>query len=178
MVCVIKHIPMFPEETDKIERYVGGMPDLIYSSVVASKPKTRQEAIEMATDLMDRRINTLAKNKRKLEDTPRNNQTYQTSGISYRSSTWCCTCSTGTLSIGPIKMKELADQLQELSDKGFIRPSSSPWGAPVLFVKKKDGSLRMCIDYRELNKLTVKNRYPLPKNESTSPEQGVKNLNS
>ncbi|GJS48305.1 putative reverse transcriptase domain-containing protein [Tanacetum coccineum] len=56
-----------------------------------------------------------------------------------------------------------ADQLQELSDKGFIRPSSSPWGAPVLFVKKKDGSLRMCIDYRELNKLTVKNRYPLPR---------------
>ncbi|GJR71163.1 reverse transcriptase domain-containing protein [Tanacetum coccineum] len=56
-----------------------------------------------------------------------------------------------------------AAPLQELSDKGFIRPSSSPWGAPVLFVKKKDGSFRMCIDYRELNKLTVKNRYPLPR---------------
>ncbi|GJY74638.1 putative reverse transcriptase domain-containing protein [Tanacetum coccineum] len=63
----------------------------------------------------------------------------------------------------PSEMKELAEQLQELSDKGFIRPSSSPWGAPVLFVKKKDGSFRMCIDYRELNKLTVKNRYPLPR---------------
>ncbi|GJT92733.1 putative reverse transcriptase domain-containing protein [Tanacetum coccineum] len=60
-------------------------------------------------------------------------------------------------------MKELSEQLKELSDKGFIRPSSSPWGAPVLFVKKKDGSFRMCIDYRELNKLTVKNRYPLPR---------------
>ncbi|GJS69155.1 putative reverse transcriptase domain-containing protein [Tanacetum coccineum] len=59
------------------------------------------------------------------------------------------------------KMKELSEQFQELSDKGFIRPSYSPWGAPVLFVKKKDGLFRMCIDYRELNKLTVKNRYPL-----------------
>ncbi|GJS03053.1 reverse transcriptase domain-containing protein [Tanacetum coccineum] len=72
---------MFPEETDKIERYVGGMPDPIYSSVVASKPKTMQEAIEMATELMDRRNNTLAErqaeNKRKLENTPRNNQTQQ-----------------------------------------------------------------------------------------------------
>ncbi|GJX73446.1 putative reverse transcriptase domain-containing protein [Tanacetum coccineum] len=65
--------------------------------------------------------------------------------------------------LAPSEMKELAEQLQELTDKGFIRPSSSPWGAPVLFVKKKDGSFRMCIDYRELNKLTVKNRYPLPR---------------
>nr|GEY39771.1 putative reverse transcriptase domain-containing protein [Tanacetum cinerariifolium] len=60
-------------------------------------------------------------------------------------------------------MKDLSEQLKELSDKGFIGPSSSPWGAPVLFVKKNDGSFRMCIDYRELNKLTVKNRYPLPR---------------
>ncbi|GJX24897.1 putative reverse transcriptase domain-containing protein, partial [Tanacetum coccineum] len=61
------------------------------------------------------------------------------------------------------EMKELMSQLQELLDKGFIRPSSSPWGAPILFVKKKDGSMRMCIDYRELNKVTVKNVYPLPR---------------
>ncbi|GJV06655.1 putative reverse transcriptase domain-containing protein [Tanacetum coccineum] len=65
--------------------------------------------------------------------------------------------------LAPSELKELSDQLKELLEKGFIRPSSSPWGAPVLFVKKKDGSFRMCIDYRELNKLTVKNRYPLPR---------------
>ncbi|GJV15488.1 putative reverse transcriptase domain-containing protein [Tanacetum coccineum] len=65
--------------------------------------------------------------------------------------------------LAPSEMKELSEQLQELSNKGFIKPSSSPWGGPVLFVKKKDGSFRMCIDYRELNKLTVKNRYPLPR---------------
>ncbi|GKB07328.1 putative reverse transcriptase domain-containing protein [Tanacetum coccineum] len=63
--------------------------------------------------------------------------------------------------LAPSKMKELSDQLKELSDKGFIRPSSSPWGAPVLFVKNKYGSFWMCIDCRELNKLMVKNRYPL-----------------
>nr|GEZ03147.1 putative reverse transcriptase domain-containing protein [Tanacetum cinerariifolium] len=65
--------------------------------------------------------------------------------------------------LAPSKMQELSEKLQELQDKGFIRPIHSPWGAPVLFVKKKDGSLRMCIYYRELNKLTVKNRYPLPR---------------
>ncbi|GJR14872.1 reverse transcriptase domain-containing protein [Tanacetum coccineum] len=63
--------------------------------------------------------------------------------------------------LAPSKMQELSGKLQELQDKGFIRPSHSPWGAPVLFVKKKDGSFCMCIDYRELNKLTIKNRYPL-----------------
>ncbi|GKD71762.1 putative reverse transcriptase domain-containing protein [Tanacetum coccineum] len=65
--------------------------------------------------------------------------------------------------LAPSEMQELSNQLQELSDRGFIRPSTSPWGAPVLFVKKKDGSFRMCIDYQELNKLTIKNRYPLPR---------------
>ncbi|GJR58661.1 putative reverse transcriptase domain-containing protein [Tanacetum coccineum] len=65
--------------------------------------------------------------------------------------------------LAPTELQELSTQLQELSDKGFIGPSSSPWGAPVLFVKKKDRSFRMCIDYRKLNKLTEKNRYPLPR---------------
>ncbi|GJS65757.1 putative reverse transcriptase domain-containing protein [Tanacetum coccineum] len=60
--------------------------------------------------------------------------------------------------LAPSEMEELSGQLREPQDKGFIRPSSSPWGASVLFFKKKDGSFRMCIDYRELNKLTIKNR--------------------
>src|SRR5262249_34828909 len=65
--------------------------------------------------------------------------------------------------MAPAELRELKEQLQELLDQGFIRPSTSPWGAPVLFVKKKDGSLRLCIDYRQLNKATVRNRYPLPR---------------
>ncbi|GKF00569.1 putative reverse transcriptase domain-containing protein [Tanacetum coccineum] len=65
--------------------------------------------------------------------------------------------------LAPSEMQERSDQLQELADRGFIRPNTLPWGAPVLFVKKKNGSFRMFIDYRELNKLTVKNRYPLPR---------------
>ncbi|GKF16390.1 hypothetical protein Tco_0061308, partial [Tanacetum coccineum] len=64
--------------------------------------------------------------------------------------------------LAPSELEELSGQLKELRDKGFVRPSSSPWGAPVLFVKKKYGSFRICIDYKELNKLTIKNRYPLP----------------
>ena len=76
--------------------------------------------------------------------------------------------STAPISIAPYWMaptllKELKAQLQELTDKGFVRPSFSPWGALVLFVKKKDGSMRLCINYRQLNKVTIKNKYPLPR---------------
>ena len=63
----------------------------------------------------------------------------------------------------PMELKELKLQLQELLEKGFIRPSVSPWGALVLFVKKKDGTLQLCVDYRKMNKMTVKNKYLLPR---------------
>ena len=65
--------------------------------------------------------------------------------------------------MAPVELWELKVQIQELLGKGFIRPNTSPWGAPVLFVKKKDKTLRLCIDYRQLNRVTVKNRYPLPR---------------
>ena len=63
--------------------------------------------------------------------------------------------------MAPAELKELKVQMEEMVNKGFVRPSKSPWGAPVLFVKKRDGSMRLCIDYRELNKVTIRNQYPL-----------------
>ena len=65
--------------------------------------------------------------------------------------------------MAPKELAEMKKQLEELMDKGFIRPSSSPWGWPAIFVKKKDGTLRMCVDYCPLNAVTVKNKYPLPR---------------
>nr|GEW22826.1 putative reverse transcriptase domain-containing protein [Tanacetum cinerariifolium] len=236
---------------NKIERYVDGLPDVIHGSVVALRPKTMQEPIEMTNELMDKRNNTWAErqaeNKRKVDDTSKSNQSQQQqqnkrqntdkayttrSGEKkpYRGSKPLCpkcnyhhdgpcalkchkcnkvghfardcrsTTNVNTANnqrgngtggnttapakvyavgragtnpdsnvitarapyrLAPFDMKELSDQLKELFEKGFIRPNSSPWEASVLFVKKKDGSFQMCIDYRKLNKLTVKNRYPL-----------------
>nr|GEU89448.1 putative reverse transcriptase domain, ribonuclease H-like domain, aspartic peptidase domain protein [Tanacetum cinerariifolium] len=322
---------MFPEESAKVERYIGGLPDMIHGSVKASKPQSMQEAIEFATEMMDKKMLThaerQAEHKRKFDDTSRNNQhqqhsfkrnnvaraytagpgdknpyggtkplcpmcNYHHDGPYASKGITCFECGvhghyksdcpklkngnqgnraenrnavarayvvetagqTQTLTLSQVntlirgctlnflnhpfnidlmpvemgsfdviigaedklkdkrledvpivqdfpevfpedlpgipptrqvefkidlihgaapvarapyrlalsEMKELSDQLKELANKGFIRPTSSHWGAPVLFVKKKDGSFRMCIDYRELNKLTVKNRYPLP----------------
>ena len=67
--------------------------------------------------------------------------------------------------MAPVELQELRVQLQKLQDKGFIKPSTSPWGTMVLFAKKKDKTLRLCIDYRQLNRVTVKNRYPLPRKD-------------
>jgi len=64
--------------------------------------------------------------------------------------------------MAPVKLKELNEQSKDLLDKGFITHRISPWGAPILFVKKKDGSQMMCLDYRQLNKVTIKNKYPIP----------------
>jgi len=65
--------------------------------------------------------------------------------------------------MAPTELVELKKQIEELMEKQFIRPSTSPWRAPVLLVKKKDGSSRLCVDYRQLNKMTIKNKYPLPR---------------
>ncbi|GKD78659.1 putative reverse transcriptase domain-containing protein [Tanacetum coccineum] len=161
-------------ETEKVDKYLSGLPDNIYGNVKAAKPKTLDETIELANDLMDRKLLTYAErqsdNKRKADDFPEVFPEDLPSLPPARPVEFQIDLIPGAAPVArapyrlaPSEMKELSEQLQELSDKGFIRPSSSPWGAPILFVKKKDGSFRMCIDYRELNKLTLKNRYPLPR---------------
>ncbi|GJY79492.1 putative reverse transcriptase domain-containing protein [Tanacetum coccineum] len=218
---------MFPKVSDEVEKYVGGLPDLIHGNVMSYRLKTMQEAIEFINEQMDQKLRTIAErqaeNKRKFDDNSRNNQNQQqqpfkrhnvvrayTAGPGekkeYEGSLPKCTkcnyhhngpcapkCNngkkvghlardcrspaanannqraprqfkgTGTLLISSVRDERIVGSTARVSDKGFIRPSSSPWGAPVLFVKKKDGSFWMCIDYRELNKLTVKNCYPLPR---------------
>ena len=81
-----------------------------------------------------------------------------------KSGSWVATkpISKASHRMAPSELKELKVHMEELVSKGFVRPSTSPWGAPVLFVKKKNGSLRLCIDYRELNKVKIRNQYPLP----------------
>nr|GEX18702.1 putative reverse transcriptase domain-containing protein [Tanacetum cinerariifolium] len=206
-------VKMFHEESNEVEKYVGGLPDMIQGSVMASKPKTMQDAIEIANDLMDQKIRTFAerqaKNKKKLDDNSRKNHTqhqpHKRQNVAraytdrpdekkeYEGSLPLCTkCNNHhNRQCAPrapeaiqrvvtcfesgvhghykkdypkLKNKNHGNQAgNELSDKSYIRPSSSPWRAPVLFVNKKDGTFQMCIDYRELNRLTVKNRYPLPR---------------
>nr|GEU57032.1 putative reverse transcriptase domain-containing protein [Tanacetum cinerariifolium] len=185
---------MFPDESDKVEKYVGGLPDMIQRSVMASKPKKMQDAIEFATELMDQKIRTLAEhqaeNKRKFKDTSRNNQCAAVNTNTQRGVT-CYECGVqGHYKKDCPKLRNKNQGNQAGSGNAMARafgvgttgtslnfnvvtvefqidlvPGAAPVarGAPVLFVKKKDGSFRMCIDYQELNKLTVKNRYPLPR---------------
>nr|GEW03250.1 putative reverse transcriptase domain-containing protein [Tanacetum cinerariifolium] len=246
---------MFSEESNKIEKYIRGLPDMIHGSVVASKPKTMQEAIEIATELMDKKIHTFTEretaSKRKSAANTNNANNQRGTGLGHKTACYECRVqghfkrecpklknnnnhgnqggrnnaparvyAVGRVGIYPdanvvtekymmkgfpiflahITTKEVEDKSKKkrLEDvpilrnfpevfpedlpglpptrpvefqidlvpgaaPGFIRPSSSPWGAPVLFVKKNDGSFRMCIDYWELNKLTIKNRYPMPR---------------
>ncbi|GJT88859.1 putative reverse transcriptase domain-containing protein [Tanacetum coccineum] len=164
---------MVPTEQKKVEAYIRGLSKNIKGEITSSEPTTLNKAVQMAHTLMEQKVKARAEReannkKRKWENfqggsssgggnnnSNRNNNNY--------SNNRAAPVARAPYRLAPSEMKELAKQLQELSDKGFIRPSSSPWGAPVLFVKKKDGSFRMCIDYRELNKLTIKNRYPLPR---------------
>ncbi|GJZ23261.1 putative reverse transcriptase domain-containing protein, partial [Tanacetum coccineum] len=238
-------------KTEKVDKYISGLPDNIYGNVKSARPKTLDETIELANDLMDQKPRFLAerqsvKKERRMiksrkqpghqqQHFKRHNEVkvnnmgtgekkpYEGSlpnevrnamgkpdsnyrhGISTKKEEdksegkqikdvpivrdfpevfpedlsglpparlvefqidlilGAAPVARALYRLAPSEIKELSEQLQELSVKGFIRPSSSPWGAPVLFVKKKDGSFRMCIDYQELNKLTVKNRYPFPR---------------
>ncbi|GJV20955.1 reverse transcriptase domain-containing protein [Tanacetum coccineum] len=183
-------ILMYPElvstENKKIEKYIRGFPERIKGNITSSKPATLDEAINMARELVDQSVQGHYKDKC---PKVRNHQNEGARGRAYvvvENSQQNPNMVTGLppvreiefridlipgaspvvkspYRLAPSKMLELSNQLKELQEKGFIRPSHSPWGAPVLFVKKKDGAMRMCIDYRELNKLTIKNRYPLPR---------------
>nr|GFA70399.1 putative reverse transcriptase domain-containing protein [Tanacetum cinerariifolium] len=224
---------MVPEEEDRVERFIGGLPDNIQGNVITAKPTRIQDAVRIANNLMDQKLKGYAtknaENKRrdcknvvvvpttqrapvvnlrvptwfkrgrqehyrnecpKLKNQNRRNKARKKTEEA-RGKTYVQGRGEDFLGLLPMRqvefqidlvlgaapvahapyrlalteLQELSTQLQELSDKGFIRPSSSPWGAPVLFVKKKDESFQMCINYRKLNKLTVKNRYPLSRIE-------------
>ncbi|GKB69736.1 putative reverse transcriptase domain-containing protein [Tanacetum coccineum] len=223
------------KESDKIEKYVGGLPDMIHRSVMASKPKTMQDAIEFATELMDKKIRTFDKrqneNKRKQDDNQQqqqqnkrqntsrayaagskgvskveNNNHGNQGGNGNASAKVCTVGRAGTnldsnvvtenrpYSLGNETLIVRGDESNQGNETRFNIISCTKTqkymlkgcdiflahvttketkdkseekrledGTPVLFVKKKDGSFRMCINYQELNKLTVKNRYPLPR---------------
>ncbi|GJW79269.1 putative reverse transcriptase domain-containing protein [Tanacetum coccineum] len=146
---------MVPTIKKLLERYVWGLPQLIQGNVTSFDSSTIDEPMRMAHMIMDQavRAGTVLENAKG----------YAPAATAPAGERGAAPVARAPYRLAPSEMQELSNQLQELTDKGFIRPSSSPWGAPVLFVKKKDRSFRMCIDYRELNKLTVKNRYPLPR---------------
>nr|GEU89897.1 putative reverse transcriptase domain-containing protein [Tanacetum cinerariifolium] len=174
---------LVPTEKKKIERYIKGFPERIKGNVTSSKPTTLHDAINMARELIEQVVQGRAARidcYEKIVCIPLpNGEILEVQGERPKKDTRLLLCimadekklddihivrdfPESPYRLAPSEMIELSNQLKELQEKGFIRTSHSPWGAPVLFVKKKDGALRMCIDYRELNKLTIKNRYPLP----------------
>ncbi|GKA33461.1 putative reverse transcriptase domain-containing protein [Tanacetum coccineum] len=182
---------MFPGESNEVEKYVSGLPDMIRGNVMSYRPRTmcgaqghyKRDCPKLKNgNCGNQRGNGGAPAKvyptRKIEDKFRGEATWEDlpsieifevfpedlSGLPLTRQVefqidlvhGAAPVARAPYRLAPYEMKELSEQLQELSDKGFIRPSSSPWGAPFLFVKMKDGSFRMYIDYRELNKLTDK----------------------
>nr|GEY92543.1 putative reverse transcriptase domain, ribonuclease H-like domain, aspartic peptidase domain protein [Tanacetum cinerariifolium] len=171
-----------------MEVFIGGLPGSVEGNVTASKPQTLEEAITITQRLMDqvtkhnsmqgtndhkqkfddRRTFTNNNHQNNRNNNNQNNDHHQQQkgkkplGLTL-SPQLRTVVARAPYILAPSEMQELSDQLQELADIGFIRPSTSPWGAPVLFVKKKDRTFRKCIDYWELNKLTIKNCYPLPR---------------
>nr|GFA55038.1 putative reverse transcriptase domain-containing protein [Tanacetum cinerariifolium] len=137
----------FPEESDRVEKYIGGLPDMIHDKGGNDNAQARVYVVRNAGQTQTTSLRVF------LEELPGIPLTRQ---VEFRIDLvpGAAPVARAPYRLAPSEMKELADQLQELNDKGFIRPSSSPWGAPILFVKKKDESFRMCVDYRELNKLT------------------------
>nr|GEV23628.1 retrotransposon protein, putative, Ty3-gypsy subclass [Tanacetum cinerariifolium] len=184
--------PTMVSDSEKLlVAFFGGLPQSIKGNVIASKPQTLEEAINIAQRLMDQ-VGHLTKNCQNKRQTTGSNQLpatviCQACGEKGHYTNQCrktninaqgrayllkdrnshqdpnVVTARAPYRLAPLEMQELSNQLQELIDRGFIRPSTSPWGTPVLFFKKKDGSFRMCIDYQELNKLMIKNRYPLPR---------------
>nr|GFA05906.1 putative reverse transcriptase domain-containing protein [Tanacetum cinerariifolium] len=160
-----------------------GLPDMIHGSVVASKPKTMQEDVEIATELMDKKICTFPERETtsKRKNTANTNNANNQRGTGLGQKTACYECGVqGHFKRECPKLKNnnnhgnqggrnnaSAREVEDKSEKKRLEDvpivQNFPEGSPFLFVKKKDGSFRMCIDYRELNKLTVKNRYPLPR---------------
>nr|GFA90916.1 putative reverse transcriptase domain-containing protein [Tanacetum cinerariifolium] len=146
---------------EEIERVVAQRVANAIEAIAIYETKTNLARKSMSqTERQEEKVAENASNKRKWESNHNGSLSQQNKGHKVPGA---APVAWAPYRLAPFGMKDLSKQLKELFDKGFIRHSSSPWGAPILFFNRKDGSFRMCIDYQELNKLTVKNRYPLPR---------------